>query len=235
MISETARCDTVRIAMSQVVIHESWKKVLKNQFSAEYWQNLTEFVRQEYRTKKIYPPAKQIFRAFDLCPFEQVKVVIVGQDPYHGPNQANGLCFAVQSQEKILPSLKNIFKEIKADTGIEPLNSGDLTRWSDQGVLLLNSVLTVVAHSPASHKDKGWEQFTDHVIHVLNEQRSGIVYLLWGNYAKKKGQIINRERNLVLESGHPSPFSAQQFHGKHHFSQTNAYLALQGLSGINWR
>lgn len=221
--------------MSQVVIHESWKKVLATEFSAEYWEELTSFVRKEYSAKKVYPPAKQIFRAYDLCPFDQVKVVIVGQDPYHGPNQANGLSFAVKEGIRIPPSLANIFKEIKNDLGETPLESGDLSRWAKQGVLLLNSVLTVVAKNPTSHKGMGWETFTDHTIKALNEHRTGIVYLLWGKYAQQKGQHVDREKNLVLESGHPSPFSAQLFHGKHHFSQTNAYLALQGVEGIDWR
>ncbi len=228
-------CDTVRIVMSQVIIHESWKNALKQEFSAEYWQELTAFVREEYSTKNVFPPAKHIFRAYDLCPLDQVKVVIVGQDPYHGPGQANGLSFAVNDGTKIPPSLANIFKEIQHDLEVTPHNSGDLTRWAKQGVLLLNSVLTVLAKNPASHKNKGWEIFTDQTIKAVNDNRTGIVYLLWGKYAQQKGQHIDREKNLVLESGHPSPFSAQLFHGKHHFSQANSYLALQGLEGIDWR
>ncbi len=221
--------------MTDVRIHDSWKKHLASEFEREYWQNLTVFVKNEYGTGKVFPPAGKIFRAFDLCPFDAVKVVILGQDPYHGDNQANGLSFAVSDGVAIPPSLQNIYKEIRADLGVEPVPSGDLSRWAKQGVLLLNSVLTVSAHMPASHKAKGWEQFTDAVIASLNRERERVVYLLWGRYAQEKGAIIDREKNLVLESGHPSPFSARLFHGNHHFSQTNAYLALNGVDPIDWR
>lgn len=221
--------------MSDVRIHESWKKYLAGEFEKEYWKELTDFVRAEYKSKTVFPPGPAIFRAFDLCPFDAVKVVILGQDPYHGDNQANGLSFAVNDGIQIPPSLQNIYKEIRQDLGVESHKSGDLSRWAKQGVLLLNSVLTVTAHMPASHKGQGWEQFSDAVIARLSAEREHIVYLLWGRYAQEKGAIIDREKNLVLESGHPSPFSARLFHGNHHFSQTNAYLALNGLEPIDWR
>lgn len=220
--------------MPDVRIEDSWKAALTPEFSKDYWIELTAFVKQQYQEKTVFPPARQIFRAFDLCPLDSVRVVIVGQDPYHGDNQANGLSFAVNDGQQLPPSLQNIFKEIKADLGITPRPSGDLSRWAAQGVLMLNSVLTVAAHSPASHKGQGWEHFTDAVIDVLNRERDTIVYLLWGKYAQSKGVMINREKNLVLESGHPSPFSATLFHGNHHFSQANAYLALNGLQPIDW-
>ena len=221
--------------MSSVKIDPSWKNHLEPEFSKTYWLQLTEFVKQEYQTKKIFPPAKNIFRAFDLCPFDQVKVVIVGQDPYHGVGQANGLSFAVNEGVSLPPSLQNIYKEIKDDVGITPLNSGDLSRWAKQGVLMLNSVLTVAAHSPASHRAKGWEEFTDAVIQALNDQREHLVYLLWGKYAQNKGAVIDRKKNLVLTSGHPSPYSAHLFFGNHHFSQANIYLALNGEEPIDWK
>lgn len=221
--------------MADVKINESWKKVLEPEFEKTYWQDLTQFVRDEYRTKTVYPPAKEIFRAFELCPFDSVKVVIVGQDPYHGPRQANGLSFAVADGITIPPSLQNIYKEIKDDLGIQPLNSGDLSRWAKQGVLMLNAVLTVAARTPASHKGKGWEEFTDAVIQALNAHRQNIVYMLWGKYAQNKGVVIDREKNLVLTSGHPSPYSASLFFGHHHFSQANIYLALNGEEPIDWK
>ena len=221
--------------MADVKINESWKKVLLPEFEKPYWQNLTSFVRQEYQTKKVYPPAKEIFRAFELCPFDSVKVVIVGQDPYHGARQANGLSFAVGDGITLPPSLQNIFKEIKNDLGVTPLNSGDLSRWAKQGVLMLNSVLTVAANTPTSHKGKGWEEFTDAVIQALNANRQNIVYLLWGKYAQTKGTVIDRENNLVLTSGHPSPYSANLFFGHHHFSLCNAYLEKYDLAKIDWQ
>jgi uracil-DNA glycosylase len=220
--------------MNDVRIHESWKEVLEDQFEESYWKDLTGYVRQEYTSATVYPPPKDIFRAYDLCPFEEVKVVIVGQDPYHGPRQANGLCFAVHEGIAVPPSLKNIYKEVQQDLHIEPQHSGDLSRWAKQGVLLLNSVLTVRAGSPASHAGHGWESFTDATINALNLLRENIVYMLWGKYAQKKGEMIDRESNLVLESGHPSPFSAQLFHGNHHFSRCNSYLEEHGLTPIDW-
>lgn len=221
--------------MKDVHIEESWKRVLMSEFSKSYWENLTKFIRGEYLTKTIYPPAKKVFNAFNECPLDKVKVVIVGQDPYHGPSQANGLSFAVSEGIPLPPSLKNIYKEIKNDLGITPSPSGDLSRWARQGVLLLNSVLSVCANTPASHSGKGWEQFTDAVIQALNTKKTHVVYLLWGKYAQAKGAAINRENNLVLTSGHPSPFSASLFHGHHHFSKCNEYLVKNGLTAIDWR
>jgi uracil-DNA glycosylase len=221
--------------MDRVKIEPSWKTVLSDEFEKPYWLNLVSFVRSAYLKEKIYPPPKNIFRAFDLCPFDKVKVVIVGQDPYHGKNQANGLCFAVNENVPLPPSLKNIFKEIHDDLGITPFPSGDLSRWARQGVFMLNSVLTVAAGMPASHSKIGWEIFTDAVIKTLNEKKKHLVYLLWGKYAQNKGAVIDKKNNLVLTSGHPSPYSAHLFHGHHHFSLTNKYLEEHGLSPIDWR
>lgn len=220
--------------MYSVRIHDSWKNKLSTEFLKPYWTELSSFVRSEYLTQTVYPPPRDVFRAFDLCPFDRVKVVIVGQDPYHGAGQANGLCFAVHDGIAIPPSLKNIFKEIKNDLGIEPLPSGDLTRWAKQGVLLLNATLTVRANTPTSHSKKGWEQFTDATIAALNAHNEKIVYLLWGKYAQNKGVVIDRAKNLVLESGHPSPFSAHLFFGNHHFSGCNQYLIKNGKTPIDW-
>ena len=220
--------------MKDVKIDESWKAILKQEFKKSYWEELTEFVRQQYLSSKVYPPAKNIFRAFDLCPLDKVKVVIVGQDPYHGEKQANGLSFAVNDGITLPPSLKNIYKEIQNDLGIIPLPSGDLSRWAAQGVLMLNSVLTVAAGNPASHKEKGWETFTDAVIKTLNENSQNIVYLLWGKYAQAKGEVIDRKKNLVLTSGHPSPYSAHLFFGNHHFSKCNEYLREHNIEVISW-
>jgi len=220
--------------MKEVHIEESWKKALRTEFVLPYWNSLTEFVRSEYLSKTVFPPPKNIFRALDMCPIEKVKVVIVGQDPYHGPGQANGLSFAVNEGIALPPSLKNIYKEIQNDLGIVPFKSGDLSRWAAQGVLMLNSVLTVCANTPASHGKRGWEQFTDAVIAALNKERQQVVYLLWGRYAQNKGLVIDREKNLVLESAHPSPFSATLFFGNHHFSKCNEYLKQSGQSPIDW-
>jgi uracil-DNA glycosylase len=221
--------------MSDVAIEPSWKHQLQPQFSQSYWQQLSTEVRQQYLTKTVYPPASQVFEAFNLCPFDRVKVVIVGQDPYHGAGQANGLCFSVNDGVTLPPSLKNIFKEIADDTGVTPLPSGDLSRWAKQGVLLLNSVLTVLAHQPASHAGHGWEQFTDAAIQALNQDRQHIVYMLWGKYAQNKGSVIDIHQNLILTSAHPSPYSANQFFGHHHFSRCNRYLEEHGQSPIDWR
>lgn len=220
--------------MNNVKIEPTWKKALAAEFDKPYWETLTTSLREQYLTATVYPPAPNIFRAFDLCPFDSVKVVIVGQDPYHGKQQANGLSFAVNDGIALPPSLKNIYKEIQNDVSITPFTSGDLSRWAKQGVLLLNSVLTVLANTPASHAGTGWEQFTDGVIQSLNDNRQQIVYLLWGKYAQTKGQVINREQNLVLTSGHPSPYSAHLFFGKHHFSQCNEYLIRHGMTPIDW-
>ena len=221
--------------MKEVKIHPSWKKALDQEFKKEYWGKLADFVREQYQTTTVYPHAKNVFNAFDLAPFDDVKVVIVGQDPYHGPGQANGLSFAVNDGVKLPPSLQNIYQEIRNDLQITPSSSGDLSRWAKQGVLMLNSVLTVAARQPASHAGKGWEQFTDAVIQTLNEKKKNVVYLLWGKYAQRKGEVINREHNLVLTSGHPSPYSVSLFYGKHHFSQANAYLEKNNLTPIDWK
>ena len=218
-----------------VKIEESWKKALENEFGKVYFKELSDFVKSEYKAHKIYPQPKDIFRAFDMCPFDKVKVVIIGQDPYHGAHQANGLSFAVHEGIQIPPSLQNIFKEIKSDLWIEPLQNGDLSRWATQGVLLLNATLTVRASSPGSHQNKGWEEFTDATIRALSDQRENLVFMLWGNYAKKKGAVIDRSKHLVLESAHPSPFSAYNgFFGCRHFSKTNKYLKTHKKGEINW-
>lgn len=221
--------------MKDVRLEPGWKDALGQEFNKPYWSGLTAFVRTQYSKGKIYPPAPNIFRAFDLCPFDKVKVVIIGQDPYHGQNQANGLSFAVNDGIGLPPSLQNIFKEIRSDLGIETLPSGDLSRWAKQGVLMLNSVLTVAAGSPASHKEKGWEIFTNAAIQALNDGRENLVYLLWGKYAQVKGEIIDRSKNLVLTSAHPSPYSASLFFGHHHFSKTNEYLKEHNIDPIDWK
>ncbi|MCL2629226.1 MAG: uracil-DNA glycosylase [Alphaproteobacteria bacterium] len=218
-----------------VKIEESWKQVLADEFAKPYFKELTDFVRAEYKSGKyIYPKASDIFNAFNLCPFDKVKVVIIGQDPYHGPGQAHGLCFSVREGVDLPPSLQNIYKEIKSDLGRDSATSGDLTKWAEQGVLLLNSTLTVRAHAAASHAGKGWEQFTSAVIKSLTA-RSGIVYLLWGSYAKRKAESVDPFANLLLESVHPSPLSAHRgFFGNHHFSKANEYLASKGGEPIDW-
>lgn len=222
----------------EVKIDNTWRTALSRQWEEPYFKNLTDFVRERYRNPAItvYPPARKIFAAFDQCPFNMVKVVIIGQDPYHGPNQANGLCFSVNSGVPLPPSLLNIFKEIKDDIGLpEVPTDGDLSRWAKQGVLLLNATLTVDAHSPASHQGKGWERFTDEVIMRLNSERNNIVFILWGSYAIKKGAFIDRQRHLVLTSAHPSPLSAYRgFFGSKPFSRTNQYLIDHNISPINW-
>ena len=219
----------------QDTIESSWKKVLSEEFEKSYFKDLMDFVKEEYVNKTIYPKSKDIFRAFELCPFKEVKVVIIGQDPYHDTDQANGLCFAVHDELKIPPSLKNIYKEIQSDLGIKPNESGDLSRWAKQGVLLLNSTLTVRAHTPGSHQKKGWEEFTDAVIKKISNEKEHIVFMLWGNYAKQKGRVIDRTKHLVLESAHPSPFSAYNgFFGCKHFSKTNEYLKKYNKKEISW-
>lgn len=218
-----------------VQIETSWKEKLADEFEKPYFKELTDFVRQEYKTQVCYPPGNLIFNAFNLCPFDQVKVVIIGQDPYHGPGQAHGLCFSVNDGIPFPPSLQNIFKEIQADLGKEVPVSGNLTRWAEQGVLLLNATLTVRAHQAASHQRHGWEEFTDAVIRKLSQERDHLVFILWGAYAQKKGAVIDRERHLVLTSAHPSPLSAYHgFFGNKHFSLTNAYLEQYGKTPINW-
>ena len=218
-----------------VKIEESWKEVLGTEFEKPYFAQLTEFVRNEYSAGTIYPPAKLIFNAFDHCPFDKVKVVIIGQDPYHGAGQANGLCFSVNKGIAMPPSLVNIFKEIAADTGKPMPTDGDLTRWSDQGVLLLNATLTVRAGNAGSHQRRGWEEFTDAAIRILAEKRENIVFILWGSYAQRKGAFIDRNKHLVLTSPHPSPLSAYAgFFGNHHFTLTNDFLVKNGKEPIDW-
>lgn len=217
-----------------VKIEASWKKHLEEEFGKEYFKALTDFVREEYKTKKVYPPPKDIFRAFELTPFEKVKVVILGQDPYHGANQAHGLSFSVQKGIQAPPSLQNIFKEIESDLGKPANRDTNLARWAEQGVLLLNATLTVRAASAGSHQGKGWEQFTDAAIKALNDQREHIVFILWGNYAKQKGAFLDRAKHCVIESAHPSPFSATKFFGSKPFSKANQYLKMNGEKEIEW-
>lgn len=218
-----------------VRIDESWRQVLQHEFDKPYFELLTNFVRHAYRTTQCFPPAGQIFRAFDLCPFDKVRVVIIGQDPYHDFNQAHGLCFSVQEGVPVPPSLVNIYKEIQRDLGKPIPTSGNLTHWAEQGVLLLNATLTVEAHRAGSHQGKGWEELTDAAIQALNSKRSNIVFMLWGSYAQRKGQFIDRDRHLVLTTVHPSPLSAYRgFIGCGHFSQANAYLQQHGQAPINW-
>lgn len=218
-----------------VKIEPSWKERLQPEFEKEYFKQLTAFVRDEYRQGTVYPPGPLIFSAFDHCPFDKVKVVILGQDPYHEPGQAHGLCFSVQDGTPFPPSLVNIFQEIKSDLGKTVPPSGNLLRWADQGVLLLNATLTVRAHQAGSHQNKGWEAFTDAVIHCLAAERNHIVYMLWGSYAQRKGAFIDTNRNLVLQSAHPSPLSAYRgFFGCRHFSKANDYLIVTGQLPIDW-
>lgn len=218
-----------------VQIEESWKRALAAEFEKDYFLRLTAFVRQEYQTTTVYPPGRLIFNAFNLCPYDRVKVVIIGQDPYHGPGQAHGLCFSVNDGVPYPPSLQNIFKEIHDDTGAALPATGNLTRWAEQGVLLLNATLTVRAHCAGSHQRQGWEEFTDAAIRALAEHRDHLVFILWGAYAQKKGAFIDRRRHLVLSSVHPSPLSAYHgFFGNHHFSRANAYLQEHGETPICW-
>lgn len=219
-----------------VKIEETWKSKLKDEFDKEYFIRLSQFVKEEYRTNATFPPGSLIFNAFNLCPFERVKAVIIGQDPYHGPGQAHGLCFSVRAGVDYPPSLKNIFKEIESDLGYKAAPGGDLTRWANQGVLLLNATLTVRAQMAGSHQRKGWEEFTDSAISVLNSEKYNLVFFLWGNYAQKKGEAIDRSRHLVLESVHPSPLSASRgFFGNKHFSRCNDYLKEHGIEPVDWR
>lgn len=219
----------------EVRIAADWKELLQPEFDKPYFEELIRFVKAEYATQRIYPRGSNIFRAFDKCPFEKLKVVVIGQDPYHGPGQANGLCFSVAPGVPFPPSLQNIFKEVADDTGTPVPASGDLDRWAEQGVLLLNSVLTVREHQAASHAGRGWETFTDAVVRTINERRDGIVYMLWGSYAQRKGAIADPTRNCILKAVHPSPLSVYRgFFGCRHFSQANAYLAAHGQEPIRW-
>lgn len=218
-----------------VKIEKSWKDCLSDEFEKPYFEKLTDFVREEYHQRQIFPPAGLIFNAFNLCPFDKVKVVILGQDPYHGDGQANGLCFSVNDGIPLPPSLVNIYKEIESDLGKKMPASGNLERWARQGVLMLNATLTVQAHAAGSHQNRGWETFTDEVIKRLATEREHLVFILWGSYAQKKGAFIDRKKHLVLTSAHPSPLSAYRgFFGNHHFNLTNQYLRQHGETEIDW-
>ena len=218
-----------------VKIAEDWRAVLADEFQKPYFAELADFVRAEYASRRIYPRGSNIFRAFDKCPFDGLKVVIIGQDPYHGPGQANGLCFSVADGIPFPPSLQNIFKEVHSDTGAPIPASGNLDRWAEQGVLLLNSVLTVRAHQAASHAGRGWEQFTDAVVRTISARHDGIVYMLWGSYAQRKGAIADPARNCILKAVHPSPLSVYRgFFGCRHFTRANEYLAGIGKTPIEW-
>lgn len=222
--------------MAEVRIEPSWKALLAEEFQQPYFEALITFIKDEVRKgKRIFPPGPSIFRAFDLCPVEKVKVVILGQDPYHGPGQAHGLCFSVPKGVPPPPSLQNIFRELEADVGVPRPAHGDLTGWALQGVFLLNAILTVEAHKPTSHRGKGWEIFTDRVIQRLSEVRPHLVFLLWGSYARSKAALIDTSRHLVLEAAHPSPYSAEKgFFGCRHFSKANAFLVEHGMEPIDW-
>lgn len=220
----------------QVKIHPSWKSVLENEFTKPYFEELISFVKNEYNQQVCYPKGNQIFASFEHCPFDKLKVVIIGQDPYHGPNQANGLCFSVNDGIPFPPSLQNIFKELEKDLQIPYPKSGNLERWADQGVLLLNATLTVRQSEAGSHQNKGWEMFTDAVIQEISNRKENVIFLLWGGFAKKKGAKIDRNKHIVLETGHPSPLSANRglWFGNHHFSKTNQFLKEMGKKEIVW-
>lgn len=219
----------------QVKIEPSWQTLLQNEFQEKYFHQLTDFVKEEYRNYKCFPPGNKIFAAFDYTPFENVKVVIIGQDPYHGEGQANGLCFSVNDGIKPPPSLMNIFKELKNDLGKPIPSSGNLEHWARQGVLMLNATLTVRASTPGSHQNKGWEKFTDIVIQTLNDKKHELVFILWGAYAQKKTAFLDEDRHYIIESAHPSPFSADRgFFGSKPFSKTNVYLKSIGKTEIDW-
>ena len=218
-----------------VKIAEDWKALLADEFEQPYFAELVGFVREEYGSRQIFPRGANIFRAFDKCPFDKLKVVIIGQDPYHGEGQANGLCFSVNDGVQFPPSLRNIFQEVESDTGAPVPTSGNLDRWAEQGVLLLNAVLTVRAHEAASHAGRGWERFTDAVVREIAARREGVVYMLWGSYAQRKGAIADPARNCILKAVHPSPLSAYRgFFGCRHFSQANNYLVTHGKEPIVW-
>ena len=223
--------------LSEIVLEASWRKRLQVDFDAEYMLELREFLReQKLLGKTVYPSKDEIFAALNATPFDAVKIVILGQDPYHGPGQAHGLCFSVRQNVPVPPSLRNIYKELAADINFLPPKHGCLNEWAQQGVLLLNSVLTVEENLAASHKDKGWEKFTDSIVSHLNDKAENIVFILWGNYAQKKGAMIDRARHLVLESPHPSPLSASRgFYGNHHFSKSNEYLRAHDVAAIDWQ
>lgn len=218
-----------------VRIAEDWKALLQEEFDKPYFAELVDFVKSEYASQQVFPAARNIFRAFDKCPLENLKVVIIGQDPYHGDGQANGLCFSVDDGVDFPPSLRNILKEVSEDTGAPVPLSGNLDRWAEQGVLMLNAVLTVRAHEAASHAGRGWEKFTDAVVRQIAEKKQGVVYMLWGSYAQKKGAMVNPSQNLVLKAVHPSPLSVYRgFFGSRHFSKANDYLVAEGKAPIVW-
>ena len=220
----------------EIKLEKTWKKSLAKEFEKPYFKTLSDFVRGEYLTKKVFPHPKNVFRAFDECPFEKVRVVIIGQDPYHGIGQAHGLCFSVPAGIKIPPSLSNIYKEIENDLGITMPSSGDLTSWAKQGVLLLNATLTVEVHKAGSHQKRGWEEFTDQAIKTLSNKRENLVFLLWGAYAQNKSELIDESKHLILKAPHPSPLSAHRgFFGCKHFSKTNSFLKSKGISEIDWK
>jgi len=221
---------------SKIKIDESWKSVLKEEFQKSYFGGIAEHLKSlKAEKKEFYPPGSLIFNAFNITPFDQVKVVILGQDPYHNPGEAMGLCFSVPVGVRLPPSLKNVFKEIKADVGIELPNHGDLTRWANQGVFLLNAMLTVEHKKAGSHSKIGWQEFTNAVIQILSDQKTGLVFMLWGNFAKGKKQFIDENKHLVLESAHPSPLAGKRFFGNHHFSKANKYLQENNQNSIDWQ
>lgn len=219
----------------EVKIEPSWKQVLQDEFAKPYFEELANFVRDEYKSKQVFPPPKDIFKAFDLCPFDKVKVVILGQDPYHGDGQAHGLCFSVNKNIPMPPSLVNIYKEIISDVGGQMPSHGNLEHWAGQGVFLLNAILSVVAHQPTSHQNKGWETFTDEVIRLIAEKKEHVVFILWGAYAQSKEWMIDQKKHLVLKAPHPSPLSSHRgFFGCKHFSRANEFLVKNGLKSIDW-
>jgi uracil-DNA glycosylase len=218
----------------QTQLTPAWSDKLVPEFEKPYFKKLMAFLDEESKTQVIYPPKSLVFNAFEKCLFDEVKVVIIGQDPYHGDGQAHGLCFSVNEDVKTPPSLRNIFKEIQTDLGKEIPKSGNLERWANQGVLLLNAILTVKANKAASHRNKGWEQFTDAVIRLISEEKENVVFLLWGNYAQQKGEIVDNDKHSILKSAHPSPLSAKKFFGNKHFSLTNQYLQQYGKKPIDW-
>ena len=218
-----------------VKIEPSWKNLLQEEFNKSYFKELTDFIKKEYQNRKVFPPPKDIFKAFDLCPFDKVKVVILGQDPYHGPGQAHGLCFSVSKNVPMPPSLVNIYKEINSENGKPIPEHGNLEHWAEQGVFLLNATLTVIAHMAGSHQKKGWETFTDEVIRLISEKKEQVVFMLWGAYAQDKAWMIDETKHLILKAPHPSPLSAHRgFFGCNHFLKTNEYLEAKGLGSIEW-